>query len=72
MKRAVIVANLLLCSLSQAYASTHAVMIYRDTIRPNGHKRSDAIGNSNLNFFSATARPGSPATRRTPRPSRIA
>jgi hypothetical protein len=36
--------------LSQAYATTHAEMVYRDIIRPHGHKRSDAIGNSSLDF----------------------
>jgi hypothetical protein len=50
MKRALVIAGLLACSLSQAYAITHAEMVYRDIIRPHGHKRSDAIGNSSLDF----------------------
>jgi hypothetical protein len=43
-------AGLLLCSLSQAYATTHYEMHYRDIIRPHGHKRSDAVHNSALSF----------------------
>jgi hypothetical protein len=50
MKRVCIIAGLLVCSLSQAYATTHAEMVYRDIIRPHGHKRSDAIGNASLDF----------------------
>jgi hypothetical protein len=43
MKRFVIVAGLLLCSFSQAWATTHYEMNYRDTIRPHGHARSQAV-----------------------------
>ena len=50
MKRAVIIAGLLICSLSDAYATTHYEMSYRDTSRPHGHKRSDAVYNSALDF----------------------
>ena len=50
MKRAVMVGGLLLCSLSQAYATTHYEMNYRDIIRPHGHKRSEAVYNSALSF----------------------
>jgi hypothetical protein len=48
MKRAIAIAGLLLCSLSQAYATTHYEMNYRDTIRPHGHPRSSAVYNSAL------------------------
>jgi hypothetical protein len=50
MRRAIIISGLLLCSLSHAYATTHYEMNYRDTIRPHGHKRSDAVYNSALDF----------------------
>jgi hypothetical protein len=50
MKRRILIAGLLLCSLSPAFATTHFVGSYRDTIRPHGHKRSDAVGNANLDF----------------------
>lgn len=50
MTRSLVVAALLLCSLSQAYAASHAEMVYCDTIRPHGHKRSDAVGNASLDF----------------------
>ena len=50
MKCAIIIAGLLLCSLSQACATTHYEMNYRDTVRPHGHPRSDAVYNSALNF----------------------
>jgi len=42
MKRAIVIAGLLLCSFSQAWATTHYEMSYRDTIRPHGHARSQA------------------------------
>ena len=48
MKRAVIIAGLLLCSLSQAYATTHYENNYRDLIRPNGHARSQVVYDSAL------------------------
>lgn len=49
MKRSIVVAVLLLCSLSQAYAGG-PVVNFRDTIRPHGHKRSAAIGKINIDF----------------------
>jgi hypothetical protein len=48
MKRAIVIAGLVLCSVAQAYATTHYEMNYRDTIRPHGHKRSEAVYNSAL------------------------
>ena len=50
MKRAVIIAGLLLCSFSGAYATTHFEMHYRDLIRPHGQARSDAVYDSALDF----------------------
>jgi hypothetical protein len=50
MIRTLVVTALVICSVSQAYASTHPVITYRDMIRPNGHKRSDAVGNAALNL----------------------
>jgi hypothetical protein len=50
MQRAVIVTALVLFSLSPAFATTHYEMNYRDTVRPHGHKRSNAVYNSALNF----------------------
>jgi hypothetical protein len=48
MKRVIIVAALLLCSLSQAYATAHYENNYRDLIRPHGHARSQAVYDSAL------------------------
>jgi hypothetical protein len=36
MKRAIVVAGLVWCSWSPAFATTHYEMNYRDIIRPNG------------------------------------
>jgi hypothetical protein len=49
MKYSIVVSVLLLCSLNQAYAS-HPVVNFRDMVRLNGHKRSAAIGNANIEF----------------------
>ena len=49
MKRGIIVTVLLMCSLSQAYAS-RPVVNFRDMIRPHGHKRSAAIDKANIDF----------------------
>jgi hypothetical protein len=48
MKRAIIVAGLLLGPLSQAYATTHYENNYRDLIRPHGQPRSQAVYDSAL------------------------
>jgi hypothetical protein len=48
MKRAITAAGMLLCSLSQAYATTHYENSYRDVIRSHGHKRSQAVYDSAL------------------------
>jgi hypothetical protein len=48
MKRTIIVTALMLGSLSPAFATTRYVMQYHDTIRPNGHKRSKAVGDAAL------------------------
>lgn len=47
MKRIVIAGTIVLCTVLNAHAGQ---MVYKwyDTIRPNGHKRPDAIGNANL------------------------
>lgn len=50
MKLAIIVAALVLSSLAPAFAASHYEMTYRDTIRPNGQPRSDAVYNSALDF----------------------
>jgi hypothetical protein len=50
MKRAVIIAGLLVCSLSQACATSHYEMSYRDMIRPHGQPRSEAVYDAALSF----------------------
>lgn len=47
MKRIFIAGTIILCAVLNAHAGQ---MVYKwyDTIRPNGHKRPDAIGNANL------------------------
>jgi hypothetical protein len=49
-KRTLVVVTLAICCFSQAYASTRPVITFRDIIRPNGHKRSDAVGDAALNL----------------------
>jgi hypothetical protein len=49
-KRAIIIAVLVLGCAAPALASTHYEMNYRDTIRPNGQLRSAAVYNSALDF----------------------
>ena len=52
MKRAIIAATMLLGSVLAAHAD-HMVFTWHDTIRPHGHKRSDAIGEANVNTCNA-------------------
>jgi hypothetical protein len=66
LKRALIVTALILCSFSPAFASYHYEMRYHNTIRPNGHERSKAVGDAALDAcFSQTClarnAPASPA-----------
>jgi hypothetical protein len=49
-KHAVVAAALIVTSLSPALASSHYEMTYHDTIRPNGHPRSDKIYNAALDY----------------------
>jgi hypothetical protein len=48
MRRTLMIAALVLGSASAAFASSHYETTYYDTIRPNGHPRSDAIYNAAL------------------------
>ena len=50
MKRAIIVAALVLSSLAPAVATTHYETKYHDTVRPNGRPRSSAVYNSALDL----------------------
>lgn len=52
MKRIIIAATMLLGSVFAAHAD-HMVFRWHDTIRPHGHKRSDAIGEANVNHCNA-------------------
>ena len=47
MKHVFIVAVLLFITAAHA---DQMIYKYHDTIRPHGHKRSDAIGEANINF----------------------
>jgi hypothetical protein len=54
-KHAIAVTALVLTSLSPAFASSHYETTYHDTIRPNGHPRSDKVYNAALDHcYSAT------------------
>src|ERR1700685_1176532 len=47
-KRAAMIAALVLGSSSPAFAAPHYVMRYHDMVHPNGHKISDAVFNAAL------------------------
>jgi hypothetical protein len=46
MKKIIIAAALVFGTLSPALATSHYAIAFYDTLRPNGHKRSQAVGNA--------------------------